>query len=431
MRLERALFPVHEARLSGTTRWDAGLLEVDAVALEELLRQDPVVAGVRLGIGRPGASQRIIHVLDTLEPRCKVEGPGTAFPGLLGPPETVGRGRTHVLAGMAVMTAAELPWPPGGGLRAPREGIVDMSGPAAPLSPFAATWNLVLGLDLAPDRDDAEYDEAVRRAGLRAAHYLAACTRGLDAPQVVAHELGPCPPDLPRVVYIDQVQSQGTFGHTLLYGRDMDNLVPTLIHPNELLDGAVVSSNYLYSCFKTPTYLRCNLPAAELLGAGHGRDHNFLGVLLSRGHYYTYEEKMRVAQYAANLAGLLDADGALLTWEGGGNSVVEAMLTIQALEQAGIPTVAVAYELGGAEGRDAPLIQSVPEARGLVSTGSYEKPIRLPAVQEVLGGDTLRLHPELGGQRVPAADAIELQPMHELYCVANQTGFGRLQAVDF
>jgi sarcosine reductase len=385
---------------------------------------------VSVGVAHPGASQRIINVLDTLEPRCKVAGAGVAFPGHFGPPGTVGQGRTHVLTGMALMISAELPWPPGGGLRSPRAAVIDMSGPAAPLSPFSGTTNLVLALTLAPGLDDTAYDDTVRRVGVTVARHLASCTKGLEPAEITLHELHTYP-DLPRIVYIDQVQSQGTFAHTFLYGGDLDTLVPTLIHPNELIDGAVVSGNYLYPCFKTPTHLRCNLPVAEHLYAGHGRDHDFAGVILSRGHYYSYEEKVRVAEYAAKLAVLIRADGALMTWEGGGNSVVEAMLTIQALERAGIPTVAIAYELGGAGGRDAPLIQSVPEAAALVSSGSYEKSLELPAVQEVLGGDTLRRFPEFGGERVPAAEPLVLQPVHEVYGAANQAGFGRLQAVDF
>jgi glycine reductase len=422
---------VTEIRLDGRTRWHDGLLRVHAGEIAAFLREDPNVEAVRLGVARPGASQRVIHVLDTLEPRCKVDGPGSAFPGLLAPAETVGEGRTHVLTGMAVMMAAELPWAGAGGLRVPRESIVDMSGPAAPFSPFSETWNLVVALELVSDKDENEYDDTLRKAGVRVARHLADCTRGVTPPRVDVHHLAPCPEGLPGVVYIHQVQSQGVYGHSFLYGQDMDNLVPTLIHPNELLDGAQVNSNYLYPCFETPTFLKCNLPVMEFLYAGHGRDHNFLGVILSRGHYYTYAEKQRVAHYAAKLARMLRAAGAVLTWEGGGNSIVEAMLTVQALERAGIKTVAVAYEMGGADGRDNPLIESVPEARALVSAGSYEKRLELPAMDEVLGGDTLRLHPERGGVRVPASGPIELGPIHELYCAANQVGFGRVRVAQF
>ena len=431
MRLERALFPVTSIRLGNHTRWRDGELEVNVSELTDLVKQNEWIVDAKLGVAQPGARQRIIHILDALEPRCKADGQGTVFPGLLGPSETVGSGRTHVLRGMTVMTAGQLPWPEGGGLRAPRESIVDMSGPAAPYSPFSQTWNLVVSLDLVPDKDITEYDDSVRKVGVQVAHYLAECTRGLAPPEVVEHTLAPCAEKLPRVVYIHQVQSQGTFAHSLLYGQFMDSLVPTLIHPNELLDGAVVNSNYLYPCFEVPTYLKCNLPVVEQLYAGHGREHDFLGVILARGHYYTFDEKLRVAQYAAKVAAMVKADGAILTWEGGGNSLVEAMLTIQALEKSGIPAVTIAYELGGAEGRDAPLIQDVPEAQSLVSAGSYEKPITLPAMDEVLGGDRLRLHPELGGRYYPAAEPLDLQPMHELLCAANQSGVGRVQVAEF
>lgn len=431
MRLELGTFPVGRIHLGGESTWADGDLTVDAAALTELVRQDGAVRDATLGVAAPGSQQRLVNVLDALEPRVKVEGPGVTFPGIHGPTQAVGSGRTHVLGGMTVMTAAELPWPPGGGLRAPRAGIIDMSGPAADLSPFSATHNLVISLELEPGYENSEYDEAVRRAGVVAARFLAETVRGLEPPELEVRELAPTSGDLPRVLYIDQVQSQGTFAHTLLYGQVMDTLVPTLIHPNELTDGAVVSSNYLYPCFKVPTALRSAMPVTEELYARHGQDHDFLGVILARGHYYSYEEKMRVAEYAAKLAGMLHADGAVLSWEGGGNSIVEALLTVQALERAGIPTVTVAYELGGADGRDAPMIQSVPEARALVSSGSYEKRMALPRMDGVLGGESLRLLPEVGGERFPAGDELDLQPRHELYCAANQSGAARLRTVAF
>ena len=73
----------------------------------------------------PGDSARIVKVLDVVEPRTKGPGGGGIFPGWLDS-EPVD-GPTHVLRGAAVVVAGYLP-------RA-QEAVIDMSGPAAPLSP--------------------------------------------------------------------------------------------------------------------------------------------------------------------------------------------------------------------------------------------------------------------------------------------------------
>jgi sarcosine reductase len=206
--------------------------------------------------------------------------------------------------------------------------------------------------------------------------------------------------------------------------------LPTVINPNEIIDGALVSGNYAYACFKTPTYLHCNNPVMLELYEGHGIDHNFAGVVIARGHNYTFDEKLRSAQYAAKLAKELDAQGAVITWEGGGNAVIEAMQTVKACEELGIKTVIIAYEMGGPEGDDVALLDSVEEADAVVSAGSIEKKICLPPLTPV-GGRQLRLARELGGIRVDASGSLEFDISHEMYCGANQTGFGLITAEDY
>lgn len=42
----------------------------------------------------------------------------------------------------------------------------------------------------------------------------------------------------------------------------------------------------------------------------------------------------------------------------------------------------------------------------------------------------IRLRPEVGGLRLPAKEAIELEFTYELYCAANRLGAGRFLARD-
>src|SRR5690349_7562378 len=127
MRLELASFPVHEAPFGPRMHLEQGVLEIDRRALLAPLEREPAIAWAEVAVAVPGDVTRVMHVLDALEPPLKVKGPGQVFPGLAGPPHTVGTGRTNRLAGIALLQAALFPVPADGLFRA-RKAIVDMSG---------------------------------------------------------------------------------------------------------------------------------------------------------------------------------------------------------------------------------------------------------------------------------------------------------------
>jgi glycine reductase complex component B subunit alpha and beta len=429
MKLNLGTFKVRDVAFSSSTAFADGVLKINVQEIRDAVLQDSNLADVRVDIVKPNEEKRIIHVLDVIEPRIKLDKNMDAFPGFMSPPVTVGRGTTYRLSGVTVVESAELPWD-AGGLLIPREGIIDMIGPGKYFSPFHATFNVVLSFQLAPGKSDVEYDASVRLAGIKIAKYLAETVRSLTPDTMEVLDTESRRSDLPNVVYIHQYQSQGTYAHTYSYGRHMYEYLPTVMNPNELVDGALVSGNYVYACFKTPTYLHCNNPTVMELYKGHGVDFNFAGVIISRGHNYTFYEKLRSAQFAAKLAKELNAQGAIITWEGGGNSIIEAMQTVKACEELGIKTVTISYEMGGPEGDAIALLDSVEEANAIVSAGSIEKKIILPPLTPV-GGMQLRLSRELGGVRVDASVSLEFDVSHEMYCGANQSGFGLLTARDY
>jgi glycine reductase len=431
MRLELGSFPVADVRFGAATRLDGDVLTVDRDAVRRLVAEDPTFRGVDVEIVHPGEAVRVVHVADTVEPRVKVAGPGAIFPGVLGPLDNVGEGRTHRLSGMAVMSSVEFPWRRAGGVILPTEAIVDMSGPMAAYCPFGETHNLVLVLDLAPDLTDEEYERAVRLAGLKVAAYLAECTRDLAPPDVQVLDLTVADPTLPRVAYVWQIYSLETYGGQYWYGLRLDDLFPTLIHPNEVVDGALVSGQHTAPNVKHCTWQNQNNAIIQELYRAHARTLNFAGVVLVRGRYTTVEEKQRVANQAAKLARLLEADGAIVTWESSGNAQMDAILAVQACERAGIKTVFVTTEYGGHEGTDVPLIYHVPEADAIVSTGSVDQRVHFPAMPRAVGGDTIRLKPELGGIRQSATAEIVPERRSELYCSGHQLGTGRLTCMEF
>jgi glycine reductase complex component B subunit alpha and beta len=415
------------------THFDGSQLTIDATSLRALAlaASGDALADVTVELAGPGDSSRIVHVLDALPALARTDGQGRPFPGFLGAPQPSARGGIATFSNLAVLTCAELPWGAGGLLIA-RESSVDMSGPLSKLNPFGSTFNVVLRIDLTPGRADIEYEAAVRRAGLAVAEGLGTVATTSATPgQESVYELAEADPSLPRVAYIYQVHSQGLHARTFLYGKELEGLVPMALHPNELLEGAVVSGNYVYGAFKTPTWLHVNNPVVERLYAGHGRDHNFVGVVLSRGHHYSAWEKERSANLAAHQAFLLGADGVALTWEGGGNSITDAMLTIRACERLGIRTAAVSYEMGEEDAADVILLDAVAEADALVSSGNTSRKVTLPRVERVLGGADLRLRPEIGGEHVPAEGPLPVENDYLVYCAAGQTGFGTRAGVAY
>src|SRR5262245_31971544 len=247
MRLELATSVVRDVRLSERTRCVDGVLEVEAAALRALVLEDEAFADVAIDIVRPGDATRIIHVMDVAEPRWKPE-PGSTFPTFTGPPRSVGDGLTRRLEGVAVVAASDAV---AGEPTYWREAIIDMQGPGA--ETFGKLINIVLTFQPSPAYRDAtrpdavidnimvgsslaqRYNRSVRVAELKTAALLARTAAGVAPDRVRAYELTPAAAGLPKVVYFYQVSG------AVVYGAPLEGMLPTLIHPNELLDGALVN----------------------------------------------------------------------------------------------------------------------------------------------------------------------------------------------
>ncbi len=436
MRLERGYFTLRDLVFGGETSFANGVLVVNRNELvDHILSGDENgnIGSLDVEIVKPGEDARIVHVLDTVPVGVKTEGEGQFMPGFLADPTVVGSGRTHLVRNLAVMECAELPWAGKSSLLYARDAIVDMVGPAAGYSPFSETFNLVLRMTVKEGSSDVEYDDAVRKAGIRCSRYLARLVEHAEPDEVEVFDFdAPVDPALPRVAYVTQCQNQGTYSNTFLYGLEVSNIAPVSLSPTELMDGCIVSGNYVWPCFKIPSFIQANLPVVMRLARMHGRSVNFVGVVFDRGHNNSHFEKQRVANLAAAQVRRLGARGVVISWEGGGNAATDAMLTIQTCERWGIKAVAFTFEFGGPDGTEGVLlVDDVPEAKFLVSGGSIEKATRIPAVARVAGGDTLRLRKETGGDPEPAAVERVLENTTPFYCAGNQSGAGGLAGVGY
>ena len=182
MRLEVGSIHVRDVEIGRATALSGHTLVIDPEELRALVLEDSHFADVRVHLVKPGESVRVIHVLDVVEPRWKVSGPGGVFPGFVSPALTVGEGRTHRLAGVAV---AEVGAPVPGESTVFRQRLIDMAGPGAELTPFARTMNVALEFTpnmacfppgseqikdfLTGGPESHEYNRAVLHAGLEVA----------------------------------------------------------------------------------------------------------------------------------------------------------------------------------------------------------------------------------------------------------------------
>ncbi len=430
MRLELRTFDVETVAFGDRTAFAGRTLTVSRDEVAALVGADPAFSSVEIALVRPDEAVRITQITDVIEPRTKVGGTAGVFPGLLGPVEPAGSGRTDRLRGVAVVTSGEVPWLGAKGLFVAHDSVLDTKGPGADLHPYAGLHLLVLRFAFTEGMDHEAYERAVLLAGEKVARALATTAREAEPTQVDVRELARPDRPLPRVVYAKQVQSQGVFLRSRLYGRVLDELLPTLIHPNELADGALTSGGLGGHGIKLHTWMHQNDPIVDGLLAGHGTRWDFAGIVLHRGHYYQFEDKQRVGLRIAEIADLLGARGAIFTLGGGGNNITEVMLAIQECERRGIRTVLLAWEHAGPEGSDYPLPYAVPEAVAIVSTGNLDEPLDLPAMDRVVGGPSIRVRPEIGGVAFPVTGPVHLERRTLFIGAADPVGSQRTGAVE-
>ena len=437
MRLEMGTFPVTDIVFGRATRYDGGRLTVDREAVLAAVRQDPRIATAALEIAKPGESVRIWPVRDVIEPRLKVEGPGVCYPGICGREiATVGDGRTHRLAGMGVVEVSSVNWHDAGGDFV--ETYLDMSGRYGEMYPYQRLLNLCLVVEPDSTLNEEVKNYAVHKAALTVSDQLGEAVRSLTPPDREIFELTPVDPKLPKVVYIWCVHSpQAMSGSasafcTATYG--LTQLTPPwYLHPNEILDGALTGP---YRTAFAMSWTVANNPLFLDLYRRHGRDWNFLGVISLRTEWTTQTEKQLMANQTAKLAKQLGAQGAVVTWDAGGNEFIEVVRSIQACERLGIKTVFLTSEDDATDGAPT-MLEPLPEADAIVST-SFFKNVTLavpeaPAVSRVIGlptktvrrGSTIGLHGGVDGAALPTAG-----PLPPPWRYDDHYGFGSLSCIE-
>lgn len=385
MRLELGKIYIKDIQFGPATKVENGVLYVNK---EELLKEvggDERLKSIDFDLAKPGEETRIIPVKDVIEPRVKVEGKGGIFPGFISKVDTVGSGRTHVLKGAAVVTT--------GKIVGFQEGIIDMSGEGARYTPFSKTYNLVVICEPKEGVLQHEHEEAVRMVGFKAATYIGKAGKNIEPDEVKVYETKPLLeqvkeyPELPKVVYVYMLQTQGLLHDTYVYGVDAKKIIPTYIYPTEVFDGAIVSGNCVSACDKNPTYVHLNQPIIEDLYERHGKDYNFLGCIITNENVYL-ADKQRSSDMTAKLVEFLGADAVIISEEGFGNPDADLVMNCNKITDKGIKTVLVTDEYAGRDGSSQSLADSTPKGDAVVTGGNANEVVTLPAMKKVIG------HPE-------------------------------------
>ncbi|PIE98168.1 MAG: beta-aspartyl-peptidase [Treponema sp.] len=360
------------------------ILYVNTNEVKQELLKDARIKNVKFDIAKPGDRTRIIPVKDVIEPRVKVEGGISGFPGVTTKITQQGEGFVKCLKGAAIVTI--------GDMVGFQEGLIDMWGEGAKYTPFSKTFNFVIDISVVDDLKPHIHEEVVRLAGLKASEIVGEAGREAECDTVREYNIGTmreeCDryPKLPGIIYAEMLITQGLLHDSYVYGVNASQIIPTLMHPNEELDNAVVSGNCVAACDKITTYQHQNNSVILDLYNQHGKTINFMGVIMVP-ELTTLDGKFRTADFTAKLAHHLGADGVIVSEEGYGNPDSDLVMICARCEKHGIKTVLITDECAGWDGMSQPLADTNPAAVAVVSTGNVSHVLRLESADKVIGDD--------------------------------------------
>ena len=422
MQLNLAIHPIGEIRFGDNTRLEDTALGVNQEELRRLVLDDKALENVDFAVARPGESLRAGPVFDIVEPRAKAPGSSPDWPGILNAPATAGAGTTHVLEGAAVtLLREESP----GESRGATGYVLEMIGEPAARSHYGSLHHLLVIPRTKSELPGHARQRAYRLAQLKISVHLAQA--GFDQAPARTDEfaIGASADGaaLPRLAYIGQIfsrQRKPEQGEQILYGANTDGMLPVALHPNEWLDGAMVTS-YHCSIGGAETYFYQNHPViTELYRRHRAREVNFVGTVATIASADNFDRE-RNCRFAANLAKwVLNADAVVLTKFGGGVPHTDLSETARLLENMGIKTVVQVTDLARDRRVESALLFNFPEVNAIVCIGGNSTRWRLPRVERVVAAN--------GGMAELLAGPMEIESLN-ISGVANQQGASKLRSM--
>ena len=397
--------------MEGTT------LTVDVEEWRQLILEDPRLRGVDIEIASSGEECRIGVVLDIVEPRAKEAGSGSDFPGVVGPMAVAGSGTTHVLRGAAVTAVDEGASVLGG-------KVLEMTGLAGERSPYSWLQHLVIVPHSVEGLERHSVLNAQRLAALKTAVYLAQpAVDQTPAETEVLESGGPADTErqgLPRFAYIGQIHSRQRVAEVderIFYGDNTAGMVPTVLHPNEWLDGAIIAG---YQGMGTETYHYQNHPIISELYRWHNEGKiNLVGSIATMAASDNLQRERNSMMAAQQAKWNFAADGVVLTKYGGGAPHADMSLTALNCEKLGIRTVVQVSDMSRDRRAESALLFNYQEVDAIIYVGGSDTGWEVTASSKVIAGN---------GELAEALGA----PMHlqsgNLCGVTSQQGASRLRS---
>ena len=388
MKLKIGNIQVKDVVLGAQDGFADGVLTINKqAAIDYLMGLDDHITSLDIVIAHPGDDTRIVPVIETIEPRMRVDG-RTLFPGVTDEVVPAGDGELKALKGCCVTVV-------GGTWGSFGDGVIDMGGEGAKHT----YWSKLINICLVGETDEEferyeqqKMNHALRWAGHRFAEYLGKIAKSVAAEDFEEYEFEPVADrakknnGLPNVAIVLQPQSQmEALGYNdLWYGWDLNKFLPTFVSPTEVLDGAMISGSFMPASSKWSTYEMQNFPTIKELFAEDGKSLNFVGVILSMLNV-ALDQKERAAVMVRSMALNLGVDYAIVTEEGYGNPDADYVRCQVILEDAGIPVVGISNECTGRDGFSQPLVTLDSKMNALVSSGNVSQLSDLPACKTVIG----------------------------------------------
>ncbi len=336
MRLEIESIDIKDVHPGSKTYAKDRVLYVHLKELKEILLQDRRIKSVDINLIHPGERVRIVNLMDVVQPRCKIDKVEADFPGFIGRLQVAGSGRTRSLRGVSVLVSNPF-------TNRKYSALLDMSGLIPEISRYGKMHHVHISPTISEDIEDRDFEDAVKIAGLKTAVYLARCAEGHPVDEVEIYELDIpklfTKSDLPRIAYYYQLYSPQHdhlgVSDPCFYGSDVRNLTPTILHPNEVLDGGVVGAHTIRAL---DTYTIQNHGVIKELYSRHGKDLIFAGVVCGVANMEPIPRKRQAVMASNLIKNVLGADGVVLTKIHGGLPHVDLAMVAEECEKLGVKT---------------------------------------------------------------------------------------------
>ena len=229
----------------------------------------------------------------------------------------------------------------------------------------------------------------MKKAGLQNRRLSRRRGEGSEPDETQVFELPPVasnqgPKELPRIAYIFPMHSHQhptQQKETVFYGSNIQGFMPTVVHPNEILDGALMFS---YSAF---TWFAQNHPVILELYRRHGKDLWFAGVVLTVAPATVVRKGTQCFAQCPARQGSLERRRHPLHENRRRRRRHRLDDDLHPRRGMGMKAALIIMERYPDTG-----ITFVPEnVNALVTPGLTRDPITLPAVDRVIGGETLHL----------------------------------------